>query len=252
MEKLNITGTKGNIAIAIQGKGSKLIIICPGKLDSKDYPHLIDLADRFSQIGYTAVRMDPTGTWESDGSDADFTTTQYLQDVRSIIDHMLNKRAYDQIIVSGHSMGGYISLLASTMDQRITGAIAIMSPYALNRPGSAEKLEEWEKTGFRLSKRDIPNSNEFRFYKLPYAHAKDRLQYNILERKAGIKIPVLLVAGEIDDKVKAFEVKKLYDELDTRKEYLEIEGVGHNYREKEEEIQKVNSQIITAASSLFN
>lgn len=252
MEKIFIKSNKGNLAIAIHGNGSKLIVICPGKLDSKDYPHLIDLAERFSQIGYTAVRMDPTGTWESDGSDDDFTTTQYLQDVKAIIDHMLQDRAYDQIIIAGHSMGGYISLLATTMDERITGAIAIMSPYALNRPGNTEKLEEWEQVGFRVSKRDIPNSNEFRFYKLPYAHAKDRLQYNILERKAGIKVPVLLVSGEKDDKVKANDVKKLYDELNTRKEYLEIEGVGHDYRKRRDEIEKVNTLIIEKASLLFN
>ncbi len=117
MEKTFIKSNKGNLAIAIHGNGSKLIVICPGKLDSKDYPHLIDLAERFSQIGYTAVRMDPTGTWESDGSDDDFTTTQYLQDVKAIIDHMLQDRAYDQIIIAGHSMGGYISLLATIMDE---------------------------------------------------------------------------------------------------------------------------------------
>lgn len=252
MAKQKILGTKGNIAIAIHGNGSNLIIICPGKLDSKDYPHLIDLAERFAQIGYTAVRMDPTGTWESDGTDDDFTTTQYLLDVKAIIDHMLQHRAYDQIIIAGHSMGGYISLLATTMDERITGAIAIMSPYALNRPGNTEKLEEWEQVGFRVSKRDIPNSNEFRFYKLPYAHAKDRLQYNILERKDGIKVPVLLVAGEKDDKVKANDVKKLCDELNTRKEYLEIEGVGHDYRKRRDEIEKINTLIMKKASLLFN
>ncbi len=127
-----------------------------------------------------------------------------------------------------------------------------MSPYALNRPGNSEKLEDWEQVGFRVSKRDIPNSNEFRYYKLPYAHAKDRLQYNILERKDGIKVPVLLVAGEKDDKVKANDVKKLYDELNTRKEYLEIEGVGHDYRKRRDEIENVNTLIIEKASLLFN
>ena len=44
-----------------------LVILCPGYLDTKDYKRLVQLGIDLAQAGFTTVRFDPTGTWESDG-----------------------------------------------------------------------------------------------------------------------------------------------------------------------------------------
>jgi hypothetical protein len=59
-----------NIAAAIHCPDidtDRLVILCPGNVDSKDYDHLVKLAKAFASQGYTAVRFDPIGTWEFAG-----------------------------------------------------------------------------------------------------------------------------------------------------------------------------------------
>ncbi len=71
-----IKGTKGDLSVAIHNpetKTKKLAILCPGFLDSKDYAGLTELANRLTEHGYTSVRFDPTGVWESGGNITDYT-----------------------------------------------------------------------------------------------------------------------------------------------------------------------------------
>ena len=63
-----IPSSKGNLAAAVhypETKTERLAILCPGYVDSKDYKHLVGLAEALSKQGYTVVRFEPTGTWES-------------------------------------------------------------------------------------------------------------------------------------------------------------------------------------------
>ncbi|MBM3257492.1 MAG: alpha/beta hydrolase [Candidatus Liptonbacteria bacterium] len=88
------------------GEASKLAILCPGYLDTKEYPHLIELAKTLAEKGYTSVRFDPTGTWESEGDIAEYTTSQFLKDIQSVLEYMLRERSYEHILLGGHSRGG--------------------------------------------------------------------------------------------------------------------------------------------------
>src|SRR3989344_8313275 len=93
MEKIFIKNQKSqNIAAVVhypKQKTHKLAILCPGNLDSKDYTHLLKLAEVLVEQRYTVLRFDPTGTWESEGDISEYTTTQYLNDIRSVLEHML-------------------------------------------------------------------------------------------------------------------------------------------------------------------
>lgn len=94
-EKMLISNSRGKkIAAVIQRpdeETNKLAILCPGFLDSKDYAHLRMLADDLVEQGYTSVRFDPTGTWESESDISEYLTSQYLNDIRSVLDFMLQQ-----------------------------------------------------------------------------------------------------------------------------------------------------------------
>jgi len=93
--RIKIPNGKGqmlSLAVNYPAKINDLLaILCPGFLDSKDYAHLKNLAEDLSAMGYTVVRLDPTGTWESEGDISEYTVTQYLADINSVWQYMSNK-----------------------------------------------------------------------------------------------------------------------------------------------------------------
>ncbi|MES2088201.1 MAG: alpha/beta fold hydrolase [Patescibacteria group bacterium] len=252
MEKVRIPNSKGVNLSAVMHRPkfetSKLAILCPGYLDTKDYDHLVALAETLVGQGYTVVRFDPTGTWESEGDISEYTTTQYLSDVKSVLEYMLRKGNYKQILLGGHSRGGMVSVLYAARDPRISMVLGIMpsSPFSLDK----KITEGWEKTGFAEATRDVPGKNETKKFQVPFSHAKDRMQYNSVEDAAKIHVPVIIVAGELDMVVLPEYAKMIFDRANEPKKFILIPGVGHDYRQNPSEIVQVNTKIIEAVSSL--
>jgi hypothetical protein len=247
-EKIKIKNTLGeNIAAVIHKptkETEKLAILCTGFLDFKDYKHLVLLAEELVKKDFTVVRFDPTGTWESEGSISDYSTTQYLKDVKSVIDYMMKNGSYTFALLGGHSMGGYISMLYASKDERISVVIDIMGSYSINRIGQDSVLNLWEKNGFRKSSRDIPNSKENKEFIVPFSFAEDRLKYNVLDIIKEIKVPILFIVGEKDTTVLPEDIKLIFDKANDPKKYILIPEVGHNYRHNDLDINKVNKEII--------
>jgi uncharacterized protein len=247
MEKIYINSTKGNIAAVLHSSSQgavKLAVICPGYLDTKDYNHLIFLADKLSEAGYDAVRFDPTGTWESEGDIKDYTLTQQLADFRNVIEYMNSRKNYSFILVGGHSRGGLAAMLYAAQDSRVSEILAIMSPYALVRTVNTEKISKWKEQGYRKSVRDIPNSSEEKEFDVPYSDVEDGLTYDVFETLAKSHIPLVLVAGELDNVVPLADVKRIYEKANEPKKLVVLEGIDHGYRRKKSEIELVNKRII--------
>lgn len=226
-----------------------LVIICAGYLDSKDHKHFSGLAEDLTKAGYTTVRFDPTGIWESYGTIEQYTIPQQLQDIQDITDYMFKEKAYKNIIVGGHSLGGFVALLYASSHSIVTKAFAIMSPYALNQVVKIENSIKWKNDGFRTSLRDIPNTNEKKEFRVPVANFVDASKYNLLEIAPSIKIPILLIAGELDDSILPKNVEILYNKLGGYKKNVVIHGVGHIYRHKAEHIHLVDYEIINFLES---
>lgn len=247
MEKIFIQNTKGkNIATNVyrpQEKTKKLAILCPGNVDTKDYLHLVRLAERLSEHGYTVACFDPSGTWESEGDISDYLVSQYLLDIKSVFDFMLLESEYTHILLGGHSRGGQMALLYTAKDPRITEVLGIMPSLG---PTEGSIREKWQKEGIKTSDRDIPGSTERKVFHIPYAHLLDKDQFNVLSDMKKIHIPVVLVAGELDDLVLPEDVKKLFVEANEPKKFILLKNIGHDYRLNPAEIESVNRQILEA------
>lgn len=92
--------------LAVYQKGSpdskKLALVLPGRLDTKDYPHMRSHVDFLASKGYLALSFDPPGSWESEGDISLYLTTNYLKAVKELINHFGNKPT----LLIGHSRGG--------------------------------------------------------------------------------------------------------------------------------------------------
>jgi uncharacterized protein len=251
MEKLKIINSKGlNISAVVNTPSeatSKLAILCPGFLDSKDYDHLVVLSERLVERGYTVVRLDMIGSWESEGSMSDYTTTQHLSDIKNVLDYMLTQAPYSDILIGGHSRGGMLSFLYAAMDSRITTVLGIMPSSVYTLP--PEKRAAWEKDGVEVHERNIPGSTEKRKFVLPFLYVQDREPYDVLARVAEIKARIILIAGEEDVIVSPSSVEHVFDCANDPKEYILVKNIGHDYRKNADEIEIVNQVILKALPS---
>jgi uncharacterized protein len=211
-------------------------------LDSKDYTHLTALAERLSERGYTVVRFDPTGTWDSDGDIAEYSTSQYLSDIQSVIEYMLKQGKYASILLGGHSRGGMISILYAARNPRISEVVSIM-PSSLENL-KAEKYKIWKDKGYRVSSRDIPNSLHRQEFKVPYSHVEDLVGFNVFEDIKKVYAPIIVVAGELDDVCLPENVKEIFDLANEPKKYILLKGIGHDYRNYPEQIESMNTKIL--------
>lgn len=250
--KTTIPSTKGNLAAEIhypEIKTDRLAILCPGYLDSKDYKHLVGLAEELCKRGYTVVRFDPTGIWDSQGEMADYTMTQSLTDIKIVLEYMLAQRDFKFILLGGHSRGAEISILYAARDSRISQVLSIMP--SSERLMAGPKYEAWKKTGVRISSRDLPeDKNQKREYRVPYAYTEDRKQYNVTKEVEQVKSPIILVAGELDDSVPAKYVKEIFDHANEPKRFIIMPEIGHGYRRDDEEIKIVNQAILSQLENL--
>jgi len=217
-------------------------------LDSKDYLHLEMLAEKLAGLGFTVVRFDPTGTWESDGDIEDYTTSQYLQDIQSVLEYMLADGEYTYILLGGHSRGGQVSFLYAAHDTRISCVLGIM-PSTGSMVG--KKRDEWEYSGIHVSKRDLPDDpQKTREFLVPFSHVLDRDKYSALEAVREINIPIICVAGGEDVIVPAQQVRELYNNAHDPKIYIFLQEIGHDYRSFSDQISSVNGKIVEVLNTL--
>lgn len=229
----------------------KLAILCPGTVDSKDYAHLVALADVLTDRGYTAVRFNPTGTWDSDGDINEYCVSQYLRDIRAVIDHMRSSGSYTHILVGGHSLGGVVAMLYAARDPRVSAVINIMGSATFPRSNNTAILDAWKTNGVKISTRDIPNSTERREFIIPYTFATDRFNYQVLEDIRTIHVPLLLISGELDEIVPPEELTTIYEHANPPKQLITIPGIGHDYRHTPSEITLVNLEILRGISEVI-
>jgi len=248
MEPVKIPNSNGqNLAAVIHRsttKTEKLAILCPGYLDTKDYTHLIMLAEDLANRGYTAVRFDPTGTWESDGDISEYLTSQYLNDIENVLEYMLAEGNYTYVLLGGHSRGGQVSILYAARDPRISEVLGIMPSHA---PVEGKRREDWESAGASNSSRDIPgNTEERKSFSVPFTHVLDRDQFDALGDIEKIKVPIVLVSAEFDVSVPPEHVQELFEHANESKKLIYLEGMDHEYRHNREEIEKVNALVMDA------
>lgn len=219
----------------------KLALVLPGKLDTKDYPHMRSHVDFLAKKGYLALSFDPPGTWESPGDIALYTTSNYLNAINELIEHFGNRPT----LVVGHSRGGGMATLAGVTNPYITHFVSLMGFYSFTTSvHGAEDDEIWKQNGHKLSKRDIPGTDPvaYREYVLPYTFLEDEVQYDMSEALGTCTKPKLFVLGKEDVLVPPEIVKTGFNLSAEPKELYEL-GYGHDYRRSPKHIEEVNVRI---------
>ncbi len=225
------------LAISTRGdkNSSKLALLLPGRLDTKDYANFVSHLDYLSSKDFYAISFDPPGTWESPGGIELFTTTNYLTAVNELIELYGNKPT----LLLGHSRGGNVAILAS-VNPHVIGIVLVLSSYeAPTQPESA-------KDGIQMEYRDLPpgsvRTKEQRKFALPLNYFKDGEKYDPMTILKNCRKPKLLFSGTDDKYYTPKEIQEIYDTIPEPKMLHELNS-DHSYRRHPEIIIEVNKVL---------
>lgn len=240
---MNLIKTKSfELATYVRGNldSDKFALVLPGKLDTKDYPHMKSHVEFLAEQGFHALSFDPPGTWGSPGSIELYTMTNYLQAINELIEHFGKKPT----LLLGHSRGGSMAMLAGTNNQFVNAFVSIMSNYSFSpeiHDGYPD--DQWKNIGYKSSPRDLPdNPDNFRDFNLPYNFLKDQIQYDMSDGIRNSTIPKMFVLGKHDPIVKPEVVETAYQISATPKVFYQLDS-DHNYRYKPQLIDQVNQYL---------
>ena len=212
-------------------KAKKLALLLPGRLDTKDYPHMRSHVNFLAGKGYLALSFDPPGTWESAGDIKLYTMTNYLKAINELIEYFGNKPT----VLMGHSRGGSMAMLAGVQNKYVTHIIAVMSHIE-----PSEISEKGRQQGFEISHRDTPSGGKKEF-KLPLNYFEDAVQYSNIMREALSKSSKskLFFLGKKDDVNPPKEIVEIYENSAPPKQLYEV-NCDHDYRNHPEIINEIN------------
>ena len=171
--------------------------------------------------GAAFVRFDFYGNGESDGEFSDMTFDGLLEDAEDMFNWIKEQDWADskQIILSGHSMGGYV---ASTMAPRLKPAkLILQAPGAAMWIGALERVLEMEEKGiFSADVEGLCFSTNFN---------KTMHPYEPFAAAKGYDGPVLLLKGSEDQMVYEEICQKYMDVYGKNCTYVFVEGGNHNF-----------------------
>lgn len=232
---MKILKTK-SFELAVYAKGdqdsSKFALVIPGRLDTKDYSHMISHVDYLANRGYFALSFDPPGTWESPGSIKLYTVTNWLRAINELIELFGNKPT----VLMGHSQGGNMTILAGARNKYVSHIVAVMASMFPSKLDKSKLID-----GKKISYRDLPPNDEKnkKIFELPLNYFEDAAKYNILDSLKKCIQPKLFFLGTKDALVKPEDVRAAYRIAQEPKIIHELNS-EHGYRRFENIVIEVN------------
>lgn len=237
---MEIVKTKSfELAIISQGdkNASKMAIVIPGRLDTKDYAQNPSHIKYLTSKGYFALSFDPPGSWDSPGTLDFYSTTNYIKAVNELIEYFGNKPT----LLMGHSRGGTVAMLAGPNNPHVTHMVSVNSSY-----GGPVDVDAPVPGEIRVSYRDLPpgttRTKEQKRFDLPYHYFEDSEKYNALEGLKTCTKPKLFFYGTKDEMSTEKIVRHMYDVSAEPKMIHEL-NTEHDYRLHPEIIDEVNEIV---------
>ncbi len=192
---------------APEGKGaSPCVILSHGLISSKESSKYVALGEVFERAGIASCRFDYHGCGESEGNIEETTLTIRNQNLDTVADWVFNHRMVNtgKVGLLGSSFGGCTSLLKAARDTRIRCTSLWATPYMLGK----KEDDSLSEVDFRDTLYD------------DFAH------YDLLEQAKKISC-ALVIHGEKDEVVPAFEGKAIYTNIKRPKKFELVRGGDH-------------------------
>jgi len=214
----------------------KVALLLPGYLDSPDYLHMITFQKGLEEIGYTVERLDLCNLWKTKNTQ-NYNVTNSIKQIRHRVSYY-KKQNPDEIVLIGHSMGGFTAIVAGNKIDDVTKIIALCPP-----PDRKRSVHKWVENGVRVSKRDLPDKpDEFIEFAIPYSHLKDTLQYSAVEEAKKLNKPLMIFIALNDTVVPHEDIEKIVKAANNPY-VVRQPNMGHDFRHSQDECNIVMNEI---------
>jgi len=188
-------------------KNPPCVIASHGLLSSKESEKYIALGDRLSQEGIAMLRFDFRGIGESEGRMEDDTVSGRVTDLGSAIAFVRSRRDLSSRIgLLGSSLGGYVSLIKASQEEKIRAIVIWATPFHLDDLKSNKGAE-----GHALP--------EERFF-------EDLPKHRLLPLLPKVS-NCMVIHGEKDELVPVDQAWEIFHSLGAPKEIYILEGADH-------------------------
>jgi len=222
-EGINLCGMISNPTL---DKTKPIIILCHGFASSKDSRTWKGLEEILNKNNVSTFRFDFLGHGESEGNFEDITVSKSIEEVLSAIS-FIKKEGYNKIGLIGGSFGGLASIVAASRSNDLF-ALALKSPVSIF--GETMDYGKWRE----IKKEAKENGHTFYInskgekLRLNYPFFEDAEKVNGYKFAKKIKIPTLIVHGDIDRAVKIEQSKKTAELIQNCRLEI-IKGADHSY-----------------------
>ncbi|WP_027002633.1 alpha/beta hydrolase family protein [Hugenholtzia roseola] len=208
-----------------------LLIFLHGFKGFKDWGDFSLLSDLWAQAGFFTLKINFSHNGTTPETPLDFTDLEAfrkntfakeIEDIKTVLDFILEKKAYqnyinpDQIALVGHSRGGSTALLYALQDERISKVVtwaAVGDLVGRYFNSAAPDFEAWQKEGVKFvlngrTGQKLPVGFDL-YQDYLYQKEKGNINYDLKKSIADLKIPILLLHGDTDDSVPLTEAQNL-------------------------------------------
>lgn len=214
----------------------KVALLLPGYLDSPDYLHMTTFEKGLIKIGYTVERLDPCNLWKTKDTQ-NYTVTNFIKQIKSRVDFYKQQNP-KEIVLVGHSMGGFTAIVAGSKINDITKIVALCPP-----PDRKHSIHKWGEGGVRVSKRDLPGKpNKYTEFAIPFSHVKDVVQYSAVEEAKKIHKPLMIFVTLNDMVVPPKDTEKIIKAANNPY-VIRQPNMGHDFRLSQKECDIVMKEV---------
>lgn len=211
-----------------KNKSKFIVVFVHGFRSHKDNPTAIALKNFLLEKNIHSFRFDLFGHGWSEGNFREITISQAVDDIISAVKFLSNK-GYEKIGLVGSSFGGCASINAVPKIKNIV-FLVLKSPVInyeekTRQILSEQDIKEWQEKGFREMHIDKQE------YVLNYSYYDDFKNNDGYKAGLKIKIPTLIIHGDLDKVVSVNQSIKLSKLIKNSKLVL-IKGADHKYTSK--------------------
>lgn len=230
-EKIVITNRYGEKIVGLlhEAGSNDIVVLCHGFRSSKESRTILCLSDALTSENISVFRFDFTGNGESEGTFQYGNYYKEVDDLRDVILHF-KKHKRDTRGIAGHSKGGNVVILYSSIHRDVASIINMSGRFDLRR-GIADRLgsdymEKIDRYGFI----DVGVKTGRSIYRVTKESLMDRLKIDMKSSCMSIdpKCRVLTIHGSDDDIVPSEDALE-FDKYISNHELSIIEGADHRY-----------------------
>lgn len=219
---------------------SDLCILLHGVTGHMEEDHIVAVARAMVSVGVAVLRVELYGHGMSGGRFCDHTLLKWINNTLAVIDYAKSRSWVNRIFLSGHSQGGYTTMLVAGLRPDDLATIIPLSP--------AIVIEDAARTGELFGMTFDPAHVPDRLYRAPTFREETSFcgdyfrvaqMLHVSEAIERYRKPVLLVHGDLDQAVPVrYSIEAAAAYANAR--LVVIEGDDHNYHRH---LDKVTSAV---------